>query len=183
MPQTSILQIFPTAVAGMLDGNGPHSFDTCYLTEDGPVAGASAAGLFVEYDPNVTTGKGVRFPQTTSAGGVLAGVLMYDPTNEPAVASPGNLGGPWKKGQPVQVLRKGRIWAVKGGTANPSINVAPNVMHSSTIATDRGKITGDATSSTAGSEIQAAGAGVVSKSRRDLTLTPILQVVELNLPG
>lgn len=182
MPQTTFTQTFPDAYAGQIDGSLQDAqWESCYLTEDGPVAGASAAGLFVEYDPNVASGKGVRFPQGTTTTMNIAGVLMRDPMNEPSVASPGNLGGPWKKGMQVQVLRKGRIWAVKGGTAAPAINAVPNIMHSSTTATNRGKVTSDATATTAGSEIQAAPAGIGSKSRFNATLG--LYVLELNLPG
>ena len=53
MPQTSITTTFQVADAGLLDG-ADHVCETCILTEDGPVAGASAAGLFVEYDSSFT---------------------------------------------------------------------------------------------------------------------------------
>lgn len=69
--------------------------------------------------------------------------------------------GGFKAGDIVSVLRKGQIWVESAGAAPVSTALqTPNVKASTTIATDRGKVTSDATSASAGVEVDAATNGV-----------------------
>lgn len=69
--------------------------------------------------------------------------------------------GGYKAGDAVSVLRRGEVWVETAGTAPTATALQkPNVEASTTTATDRGKLTSDATSATSGSEIDAAPNGV-----------------------
>ena len=114
MPQLTVNLEQDYALAGLVEGFQACEFETASLSEDLP---ADAPGRLVEWDPTDATGRTVRLPQGTGTVMNIAGVLMFNETNEPSVASPGTLGGPWKKGRTVAILRKGRIWVQTVGTA------------------------------------------------------------------
>jgi len=120
-------------------------------------------GRVVEVDSN----NRINYPSSTTLGRV-AGITCY-------VA--GALPGSWKAGDQVPVLRKGRIFAEFSGGTQGNL-VAANVNHSSTIATNRGKVSTSATSATAGSEVSALGPCVLVRPVADTSMC----IVELNLP-
>ena len=100
--------------------------------------------------------------------GKLAGVSVLDVARPQALASAGGSSGNghYKAGEMVPVLRKGHIYAAwDGGTGSfgQGVYVVPNVNHSSTTdPTDiKGTFTGNTTSSSAGSEVAAAPAGIL----------------------
>lgn len=98
-------------------------------------------GRFVELH---TDGK-LRLPQGTGADiAKPVGIAMYRAALEPSVTG-------YKIGEYVPVVRKGKVWAeiVTGATVADLTDA--KVYHSSTIATDRGKV---------GSAAEAAGVGV-----------------------
>ena len=179
MPQLTVTLEPDYAVAGLVEGFQTCEFETVSLSEDMP---ADSPGRLVEWDPTDATGRTVRLPQGTTTVMNLAGVLMYNETNEPSVASPGNLGGPWKKGRTVAILRKGRIWAQVVGTAPTPNSATLNVSHSSTVVTDRGKLTATASNVVAGTEIQAGPTGMRVRARLNTPLTAIA-LVQMNFPA
>jgi hypothetical protein len=121
------------------------------------------AGRLVELH---TDGK-VRVPQGTSLTKPV-GIAVYRDTDLP---------GGYPAGAMVTIMRKGRVYAQITGSA-PGELVAANVNHSSTTATDRGKLTTTNTSTTAGSEISAReGLMFVKAGPSGLGL------VELNFPA
>lgn len=69
--------------------------------------------------------------------------------------------GGYATGDRIAVVRSGQVWCVTGGSAQPTVTALqkPNIMASTTIATDRGKFTGDASSASAGVEIDVAPNG------------------------
>jgi hypothetical protein len=75
---------------------------------------------------------------------------------------------------------RGRIYAEWKGTTPPLFGM-PNVYHSSTIATDRGKFTDAGTSAGAGTEI--AVSGHQFSTRFVLAGTGNIVEIEVNLPG
>lgn len=118
-----------------------------------------------------TDGK-LRHPQTAGAAGKLLGGVMYNHALPPGGYSLANDLGP------VPLMRRGQMWVEYVGAA-PAAETQVKVKSSSTVATDRGKITGDATSAVAGSEVYALEGAVVIKT--DATLG--LALVEFNLPA
>lgn len=120
-----------------------------------------------------TDGK-LRQPQTASAVGKLLGAVPYNPSLPPT----GGVNGYANGAHMVPVLRRGQIWVEYTGTA-PTVEKAVNVMSSSTIATHRGKVTGDAASASAGVEIYALPGAVCVEV--DATLS--LALIEFNLPA
>jgi hypothetical protein len=78
----------------------------------------------------------------------------------------------------VPQLRRGSMWVEYSGTA-PAEEASVNVMHSSTIATHRGKVTASATSAVAGSEISA----VEGLKCIRVDTTNSIALVEFNLPA
>ncbi len=123
-------------------------------------------GRFAEYYP--TDGK-LRAPQGTTFTRPT-GVVPYQSSLPP--------GGYVAGEHQVQVIRRGQVWCEYGGTA-PAAETAVNVMHSSTIATDRGKVTASATSASAGVEISALEGAICVKVNTTLGLA----LIELNLPA
>lgn len=90
------------------------------------------------------TADGWRLPQGTTLGKVLA-VAPYNPSYP--------VGG-YKAGDQVAFLRAGKCWVEQDGGGSPDASLgAMNVNHSSTTATNRGKLTASSTSTTTGSEI------------------------------
>jgi hypothetical protein len=86
----------------------------------------------------------------------------------------------YQAGEMVPVLMRGRIYAEWKGTTQTAFAM-PNIYHSSTIATDRGKFTDAGTSSGAGTEI--ANAGHQFFTRFALVGTGNIVEIEVNLPG
>lgn len=123
-----------------------------------------------------TDGK-LRAPQGTTLGKVIGGI-PYNASLPPALVGGVYVNG-WTSNDMPRVLRRGQMWVEYQGTA-PAVEAKPNVMHSSTIATHRGKVTADATSAVAGSEITAAPEGI-HVIKVDTTLG--LALVEFNLPA
>jgi hypothetical protein len=124
------------------------------------------AGRLAEFHP--TDGK-LRLPQGTTLTRLIGGV-PYNSSLPPG----GYTAGDYQ----VPVLRRGQMWVTYGGTA-PAAETAVNVMHSSTIATDRGKVTASATSVVAGSEISAVEGLRCVKVDTGLGIA----LVEFNLPA
>lgn len=123
-------------------------------------------GRFVELH---TDGK-LRLPQGTGADiAKPVGVAMYRAALEPSVTG-------YKTGEYVPVVRKGKVWAEIVSGATVADLVAANVYHSSTIATNRGRL---------GSAAEAAGAGVEIDAlpgvKFDGPATATIALVSLNL--
>jgi hypothetical protein len=117
-----------------------------------------------------TDGK-LRHPQTAGAAGKLLGGVMYNSALPPG-------GYTLSNNFMVPVMRKGQMWIEYAGTA-PGVETQAKVKSSSTVATDRGKVTGDAANATAGTEIYALEGAQVIKVNTTLGLA----LVEFNLPG
>lgn len=112
--------------------------------ESGECSEAIPFGRVVERH---TDGK-YRLPQGTGqAIANLRGVAIYDASKEPDT-----VGGGYKVGERVRVLRKGHIYAEFTGTTDAA-GAAANVHHSSTVATNRGKFTDAAGAGGAGVEV------------------------------
>lgn len=167
MAQTSYDPDFSPAVAGMQADNGFIDVLDFVASEE------IFPGRVVELDPATATDDQpkVRNPQATSAAiAKPAGIAMYTPGKEPTSS--------YKAGDVVPCMRKGRIWAESvAGTV--SCLSAASVAHSSTIATDRGKVTDAASSGTAGTEVDATG---IAKFLRAGPAGSGLAKVEINLP-
>jgi hypothetical protein len=120
-----------------------------------------------------TDGK-LRLPQGTGADiAKPVGVSCYRAAIEP------NSGNGYAIGEYVPVLRRGQIWADLVSGATVSALAAANVYHSSTVATNRGKV---------GSAAEAAGAGVEIDAlsgflflRDDGASSPALALLEVSL--
>lgn len=152
------------ALAGMLADSGDVDVVSYPAGED------IESGRVVVLGANGTVG----VPSATTLTKVV-GVAIYRPSVEQAIGG-GSAG--YKAGEMVSVLRKGRIWAQFTGGTQAALG-AVNVHHSSTTATNRGKFTNSATSSTAGAEITAAPEGVITHKVGTSTLVQ----VSLNLPA
>lgn len=103
-------------------------------------------GRVVELDPTDTTVMKCRLPQTASAVGKILGIVVYSSADQV---------GSFKAGAEVRILRRGRIYAEFNGTTGSDMMTNLNVNSSSTVATNRGKLTDAATSAGAGTEIYA----------------------------
>lgn len=159
MPQTSYNLDLDRAMAGQVVARYPGGMRGLHTaSEDLPV------GRFAEY-----SGGALRLPQATTLGSVV-GATPYIATKQSA---------PWTASDgPAPMLRKGQIWVEYAGTA-PTVESAVNIMHSSTTATNRGKVTGSATSAVAGSEISA----LEGVKCLDVDTTLGLALVECNFPA
>lgn len=124
-----------------------------------------------------TDGK-LRHPQTASASGKLLGGCMYNSALPPTLVSGSYVNGYAAGAHMVPVMRKGMMWIEYAGTA-PGVETQAKVCSSSTVATDRGKVTGDAANATAGTEIYALEGAQVIKVDTGLNLA----LVEFNLPA
>lgn len=145
-----------------------------------PAGEAIEFGRLVEVDG--TTGAVWKVAGTgatlVTSGRALAGVSVFDVAREQQLASTGGSSGKgnYQVGEMVPVLRKGHIYAAwDGGTGSfgQGVFTVPNVNHSSTTDTNdiKGSFTGNTTSSSAGSEVAAAPAGILMV--RDVSaLTP-----------
>jgi hypothetical protein len=112
---------------------------------------------------------GVAVLQTAREGQGAVGITGY-----------GVEGPAYQIGEPVPVLIRGRIYGEWSGTTQTAIS-NPNVFHSSTTATNRGKFTDTATSTTAGSEVAAAGHPFRVFAK--LPGTGSIVLLDVNLPG
>lgn len=130
-------------------------------------------GRMVELD---ATGTKVQLPQGSTVNAIAkpVGVSIYDATKEPDT-----VGGGYKIGEVVRVLRKGRIYAEFSGTTDAALTSA-NVFHSSTIATNRGKFTDTAGNAGVGVEVDSQN---LAKFVRPINASQAgACLVELNLP-
>lgn len=139
LPTTSYTLAPDAGVAGMIaDFSSPQNVVSALANEAIPF------GRIVELTATSDPGSPwtVQLPQGVTLGKVL-GVAVYDATHLP---------GGYAIGEMVPVLRRGKIWIEYTGGTQLALT-ALNVLHSSTIATNRGKATMTATSATTGAEI------------------------------
>lgn len=129
-------------------------------------------------------GLSVQQPQQTGATFAPVGVAVLITAREGsgAVGITGyGVGGPqYNLGDTVPVLKRGAMYAEWKGTTQTAGGM-PNVYHSSTTATDRGKFTDAATSTTAGSEVS--NAGHAFRVRLALPGSGSIVLLDVNLPG
>jgi len=109
----------------------------------------------------------VRLPQATGQPSKIVGCALYQASLPP---------GGYAAGDVVAVMRRGRVVCDFTGTQTQLATL--NVSHSSTVATNRGKVTDAAGAATAGSEI-ADGLSIVCFKDPGVSG---LTVAELNLP-
>lgn len=150
----------PKALAGQVVDRQPGGMRGRYEASE-----TLTAGRLVEYH---TDGK-LRPPQGTTLTRCQGMVPFIATKPSSQYAADGSI---------IPTLRKGLAWCEYAGTA-PSAETAVNVMHSSTIATNRGKVTASAVDATAGSEITAVEG--VRCVEVDTTLG--LALIEFNLPA
>ena len=160
MPQGTISLDSVVAVPGQLYGSDKHLTDTFVATED------LFPGRVVELDP--TDDRKVRYPQTASAVGKLAEIVVWDSVRTT---------GGYKAGDHVPVCYFGDIYAEFNGTTDAAGTQA-KVNSSSTTATNRGKLTDAATSAGAGTEIYQTKINFV----RDITSDSTLCLARMNGP-
>ena len=119
--------------------------------------------------------------QQTSTTFAPVGVSIMKTMREgtgPLGLTPFSVEGPtYQAGEMVPVLMRGRIYGEWKGTTQTSA-ATPNVYHSSTTATDRGKFTDAGTSAGSGTEV-AAGTGF--RTRNSLPGTGSIIEVSVNL--
>ena len=120
-------------------------------------------------DTTLTTLLGISVLVTARESSGAFGITAY------------GVGGPqYNIGDSVPVLMRGAIYAEWKGTTQTAVGM-PNYYHSSTTATDRGKITDAATSATSGSEVSNSGHGI--RVRQALPGTGNIVLLDVNLPG
>ena len=145
-----------------------------------PAAETVNPGRFVEM---ASDGLSVQQPQQTSSTFVPEGVAVFRRSREGSGAqgiTAYGVGGPaYVLGETVPVLLSGRIYAEWKGTTQSAF-ARPNVYHSSTTATDRGKVTDASTSTGAGTEIAQAPSGI--RTRQTLSNTGNVILIDVNLP-
>jgi hypothetical protein len=131
-----------------------------------------------------TDSNSVQLAQQTSSTFNPLGVSVLQAAREGSGAfgiTAYGVGGPqYNIGETVVVLMRGRIWGEWKGTTQTSWGM-PNVYHSSTIATDRGKFTDASTSTGAGTEIS--NAGHQFRVRQAQAGTGNVVLLDVNLPG
>jgi hypothetical protein len=129
-------------------------------------------------------GLSIQQTQQTSTTFAPVGVAILKTAREsqgPAgVTGLGVEGLAYQAGEMVPVLMRGRIYAEWKGTTQTAFGM-PNAYHSSTVATDRGKLTDAGTSAGAGTEI--ANTGHQFRVRMALTGSGNIVEVDVNLPG
>ena len=167
MPQTTYQQDLTVACAGMI-ADGDVADITSY-----PASENIPFGRLVVVDAAGTCSL-PKFAgaQPVSGVGSPLGISLYDSATMPIA---GALGG-YAVGDPVPILRRGKVWADFVGSAAVD-NQALNFGNSSTLAADRGKFRVDATSVVAGSEVTAAPR-TVAKQMVGTTLVR----VDINIP-
>jgi hypothetical protein len=162
MPQTTYSLDMAAHIAGQVSENGRIN-GRFYSSE------ALPPGRILELDAGA-----LRVPAATTLGAVI-GASFYQPHLVPQSDGSNNL---YRSGDSVPCMRTGEVWVEYSGTA-PTVGASVNVMHSSTTATHRGKVTGSATSGSAGVEISA----VEGLKCMAVDTTASLALVELNLPA
>lgn len=172
--QTSYTDVRAKAVPGLLFGNPADS----YIDGDYVAGEAIEPGRVLVRD--ATTGK-LKVPVAAFTVDQIAGVSVYQTTVQQAVFASGGTGGgyTYAVNSKVPVLRKGRIWVQVASASEPTGLVLVNVKRSSTIATDRGKVSTDATNTTSGTEIDTVPNGAARFIEK---ATTTLWLVEFNLP-
>ncbi len=139
MSQTTYSRDLAKAVPGMMSKD-PGSLVVSY-----PAAEDIPAGRMVVLNSDLA----VELPQDTSFAKPV-GVSVFSPTNmQPAVPAAGFV---YKAGDMVPCLRRGRVYMEYSG-GSPDNFAQANVHHSSTVSTNRGKLTASSTSSGTGVEI------------------------------
>lgn len=144
--QTSYSLDYAICQLGQVADGSPIKEEVSYVAAE-----AIPFGRMVELH---TDGLRCQLPQRDASAAPITkalGVAIYDATKEPDT-----VGGGYKVGEVVRILRKGRIYAEFSGTTDAALASA-SVKHSSTLATDRGKFSDAATSAVAGSEVDATG--------------------------
>jgi hypothetical protein len=171
MPQTTYSNYHSASIAGqVVDGMMPRGQRGRYDCSEN-----LNFGCFVELH---TDGQ-LRHPQTAGATGNIMGAVPYNPSLAPTLVGGTYVNGYAAGAHLVPAFRRGQMWVPYVGAA-PAAESRPNIKSSSTIATDRGKVTADATSAVAGSEVYAAPDGV-RVIKTDATTS--LALVEFNLPA
>ena len=154
-----------------------HSFPAAEVIQPGRLLMMASDGLSVKQAQE----SGADTQLTT----VLVGVSLLQTARESSGAfniTPYGVGGPqYNIGDMVPVLMRGRVYAEWKGTTQLAFSVAMNVYCSSTVATDRGKITDAAVSAGGGTEISLIGVGV--RTRQVLPNTGNIVLIDINLPG
>ena len=139
-------------------------------------------GIFVELAADNLS---VQAPQQTVAVFNPLGVALIKRGREGSgavgVTGYGVGGVNFQQNEILPVMMLGRVYALWDSTSTQQAFARPNVMHSSTIATNRGTVTFQATSTTAGTEITQAPAAV--KTRQVLPSTGNIILIDFNLPG
>lgn len=121
------------------------------------------------------SGGQLRNPRTAGAVGAIVGVAIYRAALEPNVTG-------YQIGEYVPVLRKGKIW-VQAVATLPSVPMTVvNISSSSTIATDRGKVTASAVSAGAGTEVYAPPGNAMTFVKGAAGVYGTLALCEVNLP-
>lgn len=148
------------------------SFPAAEVINPGRCVELAADGLSVQQTQQTSTTfapVGISIERTAREGAGAVGVTAY------------GIGGPaYQIGEMVPVLMRGRIYAEWSGTTQTAFGM-PNAYHSSTVATNRGKLTDTATSSGAGTEVANAGHSI--RVRQALPGTGNIVLVDINLPG
>jgi hypothetical protein len=116
----------------------------------------------------------LRLPQGTTLTAPI-GVTPYFSHLPAQTDGSNNL---YRSGDQPALVRKGQVWCEYSGTA-PTVGQSVNIMHSSTTATHRGKVTGSAPSGGAGTEVTA----VEGLKCMAVDTTNSLALVEINLPA
>lgn len=173
--QTTYNNAPTVAVPGMLADDEVNQIDSFVASETiypGRLLELSSDGLRCQQVQD--TGNTVP----TQILGIAVLQTSREGTGAVGVASQG--GAVYNAGDAVPVLRKGRCYAEWKGTTQTAFGM-PNVYHSSTVTTDRGKLTDASTSATAGSEVSNAGNSI--KLRKALAGSGNVALVDVNLPG
>jgi hypothetical protein len=150
----------PGEIADAKDG---YDIITCIAAED------LQFGRFVELasSDDALINPIVQLCQQTGATMAIVGIVCRDEQRENNIW-PANTALGVKAGSRVSVMRRGRIFAERDTADTVAVTrfLAHNVMHSSTVSTNRGKVTLAATSTGAGTEITAS---TVSQLWKDVT--------------
>jgi hypothetical protein len=171
-------QQFPNfAVPGQLADlayNEIQSFPAAEVINPGRMVEMASDGLSIQQVQAATTtaipnSVGIAVLLTAREGQGAVGVTAY-----------GVQGPTYQAGEMVPVLMRGRVYAEWKGTTQTNFSM-PNVYHSGTTATDRGKFTDASPSASSGTEVS--NAGNFYRVRQALPGTGSIVLVDVNLPG
>lgn len=158
---------------GDLSYNEVRSFQANEVIQPGRMVELSSDGLTIQQVQ--ATGN-----QAPKSMGIVLNTLTREGSGAIGLTAYG-VGGPqYNLGDMVPVMFRGSVYAEWQGTTQTA-GGQPNVYHSSTVATDRGKLTDAATSAGVGTEISLAGSGI--RVRQVLTGSGNIVLVDVNLPG